>query len=50
MAGATALVYHDQAVREDLLAVLTNLSPSETQLVSGLGMSEAKQIRHEWLS
>jgi len=49
MAGGTALVYHDEAVREDLLDVLTNLSPTETQLVSGLGSSEAKQIRHEWL-
>lgn len=49
MAGATALSYHDQAMREDLLAVLTNLSPTETQVVSGLGASDAKQIRHEWL-
>jgi hypothetical protein len=36
-------------LREDLLDLLTNLSPRETQLVSGLGTSSAKSIRHEWL-
>jgi len=35
--------------REDLLDLLTNLSPKNTQLVSGLGTSTAKSIRHEWL-
>ena len=49
MAGTNALTYHDEAMREDLLSVLTNLSPTETQLCSGLGASSAKQIRHEWL-
>lgn len=49
MAGTQAITYHDQAMREDLLSVLTNLSPNETQLVSGLGTSSASQIRHEWL-
>jgi hypothetical protein len=37
------------ALREDLLDLLTNLSPRENQLVSGLGTSSAKSIRHEWL-
>lgn len=37
------------AVREDLLDLLTNLSPKNTQLISGLGTSTAKSIRHEWL-
>jgi len=37
------------AVREDLLDLLTNLSPKQTQLVTGLGTSTAKSIRHEWL-
>jgi hypothetical protein len=37
------------ALREDLLDLLTNLSPRETQLVSGLGQTSAKSIRHEWL-
>ena len=49
MAGAQALTYHDGALREDLLAIITNLSPSETQLISGLGTSNATSIRHEWL-
>lgn len=49
MAGTTALSYHDGALREDLLDVLTNLSPSENQLMSGLGISSASSIRHEWL-
>lgn len=37
------------SIKEDLLDVLTNLSPMETQLVSGLGTSKAESIRHEWL-
>jgi len=37
------------ALREDLLDLLTNLSPRNTQLVSGLGTSTANSIRHEWL-
>jgi hypothetical protein len=37
------------ALREDLLDLLTNLSPREFQLSSGLGTSTAKSIRHEWL-
>jgi len=37
------------AVREDLLDLLTNLSPRATQLVTGLGTSTANSIRHEWL-
>jgi len=37
-------------VREDLLDLLTNLSPKQTQLVTGLGTSTAKSIRHEWLT
>jgi len=41
--------YDDRAVREDLLGVLTNLTPTETQLVTGLGVSEAKSTLHEWL-
>ena len=41
--------YNDKALREDLLGLITNLSPTETQLLSGLGTSTAKSIRHEWL-
>lgn len=46
---ATAYVYDDGALREDLLNVLTNLSPKQTQLVTGLGTAKADSIRHEWL-
>ncbi|MCP3684122.1 MAG: DUF5309 domain-containing protein [bacterium] len=47
--GDGAYVYDDNAVREDLLAVLTNLSPRETQLCTGLGTSSADQVLHQWL-
>ncbi|HHI04319.1 MAG TPA: hypothetical protein ENL45_02120 [Candidatus Woesearchaeota archaeon] len=47
---AQAYTYDDGALREDLLDVLTNLSPTETQLVSGLGTSTANSILHEWLT
>ena len=49
MAGTTAYTYQDAALREDLLGIITNLSPTETQLLSGLGTSSATSIRHEWL-
>jgi hypothetical protein len=51
MALGMANTYDDVggALREDLLDLLTNLSPTEYQLVSGLGTSTAKSIRHEWL-
>lgn len=42
--------YDDAANREDLLDLITNTSPRETQLFSGLGKSKAESIRHEWLS
>lgn len=47
--AATGFTYDDQARREDLLNVLTNISPTENQLVSGLGQSSASDIRHEYL-
>lgn len=46
---AQAYVYDDGALREDLLNVLTNLSPKQTQLVTGLATSTATSVRHEWL-
>lgn len=49
MAGVLGLTYHDQALREDLLSIITNLSPTETPLFSGIGTSTAESIRHEWL-
>jgi len=45
-----AYSYEDNAVREDLLDVLTNLSPTDTQLVTGLSTSVAQAQRHEWLT
>jgi predicted double-glycine peptidase len=48
--GDGAYQYDDKAVREDLLSVLTNLSPTETQLVSGLGTGSASSVLHEWLT
>lgn len=36
-------------MREDLLETIQNLSPRETQLISGLGTSTAKNIMHEYL-
>lgn len=42
--------YDDAANREDLLDLITNTSPRETQLFSGLAKSKAESIRHEWLS
>lgn len=45
----TAVPYDEGAMREDLLAILQNISPTETQLVSGLGTSSATAIRHETL-
>ena len=49
MAGDLGYTYQDAAMREDLLGIITNLSPTETQLFSGLATSKAEQIRHEWL-
>jgi hypothetical protein len=49
MAGNLGWVYDDAAMREDLLSILQNVSPTETQLVSGLGTSTATNIRHETL-
>jgi len=48
--ASVAYSYDDNAVREDLLNVLTNLSPTDTQLVTGLGTSKAMAQRHEWLT
>ncbi len=48
MAGE-AFTYDDEAIREDLLNLLTNISPRNTQLCSGLGTGTAQSIRHEWL-
>lgn len=48
--GTGAYQYDDKAVREDLLSILTNLSPTDNQLVSGLATSSASSVLHEWLT
>lgn len=45
-----AYTWGDKAIREDLLDMITNLTPTETQLVAGLGTSTAKSTLHEWLT
>jgi hypothetical protein len=45
---AQGFSYDDNLIREDLLDLITNLTPQETQLFSGLGTAEASSIRHEW--
>jgi hypothetical protein len=47
---STAFWSTDPSVREDLLDILTNLTPTDTQLTTGLGVSSAKSRRHEWLT
>lgn len=43
------ITYFDAARREDLIDVVTNISPKETPLLSGLPMgSAAKNTLHEW--
>ena len=45
---AQSSTYSNPTVREDLLDVITNLSPQETQLFSGMKKSVAKSTLHEW--
>ena len=47
--GSQTSYYTDYSVREDLLDVITNLTPTETQLMTGLQTTTAKSVRHEWL-
>ncbi len=46
---ALTYTYDDNSIREDLLDIITNMSPQETQLLSGLGTSSAKDTMHIWL-
>lgn len=47
MAGV-AFTYDETARRESLLDVITNISPTDTQLLSGLKKSTASNTLHEW--
>lgn len=49
MASTIAFTYDDQAAREQLLNILTNLDPKNTQLVSGLGTEKINAINPSWL-
>jgi len=46
---ATTFMSFDPSVREDLLAAITNITPRETQLMTGLGTSTAASVDHQWL-
>lgn len=41
--------YSNPSLREDLLDIITNLSPTENQLATGLGKSKANSSVHSWL-
>ena len=46
---AQSSTYSNPAVREDLLDIITNLSPTENQLSTGLSKSKATSSVHSWL-
>lgn len=47
---ATTNTYDDRAIRESLLAVITNIDPVEDQLYVGLQKSSTDQPYHQWLN
>jgi hypothetical protein len=42
--------YDDTSKREDLVDILSNVSPQETPLLSGLRKASGEGVLHEWLS
>jgi hypothetical protein len=46
---AMSSTYSNPALREDLLDIITNLSPTENQLATGLSKSKANSSVHVWL-
>lgn len=46
---ATTYTYDDNAIREDLLGVITNLDFKESQLIDTLGTADADAVLHQWL-
>lgn len=46
---AQSLSYNNPSTRESLLDVITNLSPTETQLSTGIQKSKATASVHQWL-
>lgn len=45
----STFTYEDNARREDLLDIITSIDPVNTQLMTGLGQSTAKDIYHQYL-
>lgn len=46
--ATSAWTYDDAAVREDLLDLMTNIDPTETQLMTGLQSTTAEAPLHQW--
>lgn len=46
---AMSTSYSNPSLREDLLNIITNLSPTENQLATGLAKSKAQSSVHVWL-
>lgn len=46
---AMSLSYNNPSLRESLLDFITNLSPTENQLFTGLQKSKATNVTHSWL-
>lgn len=46
---AMSTTYSNPSLREDLLNIITNLSPTENQLATGLKKSKAQSSVHSWL-
>lgn len=46
---AMSTTYSNPTLREDLLDIITNLSPTENQLATGLSKSKARSSVHSWL-
>lgn len=47
MSGASGVGLHN---REDLMDMITNISPTETPFLSNIGSSKATNVYHEWLT
>lgn len=50
MVDFPTFTYDNRAIREDLLNMITNVSPRETQLVYGLPQTRAMQPIHQWVN
>jgi len=50
VADSFTYTYDNKAIKEDLLDLIVNIDPTETQLLSGLKQSKANQVIHTWLN